>query len=182
MGLDLVELTIRVEETFGIRIPDSVAAELTTPRKVADFVLTQVEESRAPLPCLSQRAFYSLRREFTRHLALPRRQFRVGAALKEIVPEEGREETWKALGSSLGVKKWPALSRPAWLGFIPPRVTSVRELVDYLVANEPLVVKGDEAAWSRAQVWDVLRRVITDETAVTDFSQDSRFVEDMHLD
>lgn len=33
MGLDLVELTIRVEETFEVQIPDRVAAELTTARK-----------------------------------------------------------------------------------------------------------------------------------------------------
>ena len=63
-----------------------------------------------------------------------------------------------------------------------PTVQSVRELVDYLVTNEPLIVKGNEAAWSREQVWDVLKRLIRDETAVRDFSEDSRFIEDMHLD
>lgn len=182
MGLDLVELTIRVEETFGIQITDSVASELTTPKKVTDFILSQVEESPAPLPCLSQKAFHSLRREFTRHVSLSRRQFQVDSLLKEIVPGEHGDEVWKRIGSSLAIKRWPAMSRPAWLGFIPPRVRSVRELVDYLVTNEPLVIKGEEAAWSRAQVWDVLKRLIIDETAVTDFSEDSRFVEDMHLD
>lgn len=182
MGLDLVELTIRVEETFGIQIPDRVASELNTPRKVTDFILSRVEESQDPLSCLPQRAFYSLRREFIQQLSLPPRQFVPHAKLKEILPEERRDEVWKKIGSSLGVKKWPAISRTAWLGFITPRVQSVRELVDYFVTNEPLIVKGTEAAWSREQVWDVLERVIRDETAVTDFSEDSRFVEDMHLD
>jgi hypothetical protein len=64
----------------------------------------------------------------------------------------------------------------------PQKVLSVRELVDYLVTNEPLTVKGNEVAWSRAQVWDVLKRLIVDETAVTNFTEHSRFVEDMHLD
>jgi hypothetical protein len=54
-------------------------------------------------------------------------------------------------------------------------------VVEYLVTNEPLVVKGDESEWSRAQVWDVLRRVILDEALVKDFSENSRFVEDMGL-
>jgi hypothetical protein len=183
MGLDLVELVIRVEETFGIQIPDRVACELDTPRKVADFVLSQVEESPVALPCMSQKSFHLLRRQFTQHLSLSRTQFRVDSFLKEIVPgEPGEDEVWKRIGTSLAVKKWPTMSRPKWLGFMPPRVRSVRELVDYLVTNEPLVVKGDEAAWSRAQVSDVLKRLIVDETSVSDFTEDSRFVEDMHLD
>ena len=182
MGLELVELVIRIEDTFGIQIPDRIAAELTTPKKVTDFILSQVDESPDPLPCLSQKAFYSLRREFTRQLSLPCRQFAVDATLKEILPEERRDVVWKNIGSSLRVKRWPALSRTAWLGFMTPTVQSVRELVDYLVTNEPLSVKGNESSWSRAQVWDVLKRLITDETSVRDFSEDSRFVEDMHLD
>jgi len=182
MGLDLVELVIRIEETFSIQIPDRVASELTTPRKVTDFILTQVDESQAPLSCLSQKAFYMLRRGFIHHLSLPRQQFRVDTTLRGIVPEESRDDTWKEIGSALGAKKWPAMSRPKWLRFMSPEVQSVRELAEYLVANEPLLVKGAEAAWSRGQVWEVLRRVIEDETAVTNFFEDSRFVEDMHLD
>ena len=42
MGLDSVELLIRFENAFGIAIPDEVAAELTTPRKVTDYIFTQV--------------------------------------------------------------------------------------------------------------------------------------------
>lgn len=184
MGLDLVELIIRIEETFSIRIPDRVASKLTTPRKVTDFILTQVEESKAPLPCLSQKAFYLLRHAFIQHLVIPRQQFQVKITLREIVLGESRDEVWKDIGFSIGAKKWPTMSHPKWLGFIRPRVQNVRELVEHLVTNEPLVVKGEEVAWSREQVWDVLRRVIVDEVAVTetDFTEDSRFVDDMHLD
>ena len=182
MGLDLVELIIRIEDTFGVQIPDRVAGGLTTPRKVTDFILSEVEESKDSLSCLSQKAFYSLRREFIQQLSLPRRQFVPEAKLKEILPDDHRDEVWKSIGASLGVKKWPAVSRTRWSGFFTPTVQNVRELVDYFVTNEPLIVKGKEAAWSREQVWDVLERVIRDETSVTDFSEDSRFVEDMQLD
>ena len=183
MGLDLVELIIRIEDTFGVPIPDRVAAGLNTPRKVTDFILSQVEVSKDSRSCLSQKAFYSLRREFIQQLSLPRRHFVPEAKLKEILPEDHRDEVWKNIGSSLGVKRWPAVSRTRWSGFFTPRVVqSVRELVDYFVTNEPLLVKGKETAWSRDQVWDVLERVVRDETGVTNFSADSRFVEDMHLD
>lgn len=181
MGLDLVELAIRIEETFEVQIPDRVAGELTTPGKVTDFLLSQVAQSEEPVSCLSQKAFYTLRREFIRQLSLQRGQFAPDIKLKEIIPEDGRDEVWKNIGSSLGVKKWPALSR-TWREFFTPPVQSVRDLVDYFVTNEPLIVKGNEVAWSREQVWDVLERVIRDDTGVTEFSEDSRFVEDMHLD
>jgi len=39
MGLDTVELVMAFEEKFGISIPNEVAAELTTPRKVTDYVM-----------------------------------------------------------------------------------------------------------------------------------------------
>jgi hypothetical protein len=65
-----------------------------------------------------------------------------GVNLKDILPEDHRDEVWKNIGSSLRVKRWPASK----------------------------------------QVWDVLERVIRDETGVTNFSEDSRFVEDMHID
>ncbi|HEY0083801.1 MAG TPA: hypothetical protein VGB61_13490, partial [Pyrinomonadaceae bacterium] len=141
MGLDLVELVIRIEETFSIQIPDRVASELTTPKKVTDFILTQVEESQAPLPCLSQKAFYLLRRGFIQHLAVPRQQFRVNTTLRDIVPEENRVDVWKGIGSAVGAKKWPEMSRPKWLSFMSPEVQSVKGLAEYLVANEPLLVK-----------------------------------------
>jgi acyl carrier protein len=182
MGLDSVELVIRIEDTFGIQIPDRDAWELTTPRKVTDYILTRVKETDDPLPCLSQKAFYLLRRQFTQQLLLPRRQFTLDATLIEILPEERRDEVWKTIGSSLRIKKWPALSRRAWFGFMTPPVLNVRELIDHLVTNEPLIVKGNETSWTRTQVRDVLKRLITDETSIKDFSEDSRFVEDMHLD
>jgi acyl carrier protein len=38
MGLESVELVMAFEEEFGISIPDSAAAKMTTPADVIDFV------------------------------------------------------------------------------------------------------------------------------------------------
>jgi len=46
MGLDLVELVMRLEEEFEIKIPDEAASEMTTPRKVIDWIAAQPEVSR----------------------------------------------------------------------------------------------------------------------------------------
>ena len=38
MGLELVELVIRLETEFEIQIPDEVAALMTTPRETIDWI------------------------------------------------------------------------------------------------------------------------------------------------
>ena len=42
MGLDLVELVMAFEEAFRINIPDGDASELSTPRKVTDYVMSKI--------------------------------------------------------------------------------------------------------------------------------------------
>ena len=41
MGLDSVELVMALEEEFGVRIPDSEAEQMLTPRRVMDWIFAQ---------------------------------------------------------------------------------------------------------------------------------------------
>ena len=43
-SLDLVELTVELEDTYGIRIPDEQAAKILTVGEAADFVAAHVED------------------------------------------------------------------------------------------------------------------------------------------
>ena len=114
MGLDLVELVIRFEDAFGIAIPDKVATELTTPRKVTDYVLTQINQSGEG-SCLSQQAFYFLRRRFVPALGISREDFRPDSPLENLIPQDGRREIWSNMKSELGPSALPNLARPVWL-------------------------------------------------------------------
>ena len=114
MGLDLVELVIRLEDAFGITIPDEVAAELTTPRKVTDYIMTQVAISNQP-SCLSQQAFYFLREKFVPRLHLPRNSFHPKTSLEHLIPKENRRVIWIGIKSEVGAKALPDLARPFWL-------------------------------------------------------------------
>lgn len=42
-SLDLVELTVELEDAYGIRIPDEQAAKIVTVGQAADFVFSHVE-------------------------------------------------------------------------------------------------------------------------------------------
>jgi acyl carrier protein len=59
MGLDIVELITAVEERFGIKIPDKVAATLTTVGKLHACVVAELHRLDRPEP--SDAVFEKLR-------------------------------------------------------------------------------------------------------------------------
>ena len=61
MGLEIVKFVMEVEEAFQFRISDEEAQQLDTPRRCLDFIHGRVPQSTNDF-CLSQRAFYRLRR------------------------------------------------------------------------------------------------------------------------
>ena len=44
-SLDLVELTVELEDTYGIRIPDEEAARILTVGQAADYVAAHVDDA-----------------------------------------------------------------------------------------------------------------------------------------
>jgi len=230
MGLDLVELTIRIEEAFGISIPDEVAADLTTPRQVKFYILSQLKLAKQKT-CMSQQAFYLLRREFVPVLRIQRSHFHPSANLAQLIAEQDRISIWTALRSKMGEAVLPDLARPTWLirllsvgtfatavaafqsaylaigridvalllsllvagtfGYVAALVTRpwklhfqhgyehVGELAKHVAFQSPHSFKKE---WTSEEVAETLRQIIIYETGVKDFTEDSRFVEDMHLD
>jgi hypothetical protein len=43
MGMDLIEIVLKIEDVFELEIPDQVAANLNTPGKVIDHVFSQLK-------------------------------------------------------------------------------------------------------------------------------------------
>jgi hypothetical protein len=114
MGLETVELVVRFEEAFGITISDEVASRMTTPREVTDHIVTQVATAERSA-CLSQQAFYFLRRGFSNRLQLPRSAFHPDVLLQTLIPRESRKHVWRQLQTEMGPDILPNLARPQWL-------------------------------------------------------------------
>ena len=231
MGLDTVELVIRFEEAFGITISDEVAASITTPRAVTDYIVTQVPTAERSA-CLSQQAFYFLRHSFSNHLELPRSAFHPEARLQTLFPKDTRKTVWGQLQTEMGPHVLPDLARPPWLFYLlcvsvvvlavfvsystpylslqlrvvmalalvtgigvgvsivtrpfktdfRRRFQTVNGLVDHLLVHAPGAFKRDQRVWTRAQIAETVRAIIVDVTGQTNFTDDSHFIDDMHLD
>ncbi|HEV8188339.1 MAG TPA: hypothetical protein VGP83_11335 [Pyrinomonadaceae bacterium] len=230
MGLDLVELTIRFEDAFGVAIPDKVASDITTPREVTEYLVTQLNVGRRT-SCISQQAFYRLRRELLPLTKTQRGEFRPTVMLSQLFPADARKEVWNEARSQIGVSVLPDLVRPKWLVYVltilivvtaiimfshsydisgdsaiafflsvlvsgalahasqfatrslrsefSREYTTAGDLANYLALHSPHAFKKN---WTREEIAETVRMVIIDQTGVSDFHEDSRFVQDMHLD
>jgi hypothetical protein len=233
MGLDSVELMIRLEDEFGIEIPEEAAARMYTPRDVIEYVMAHVERGPAR-SCASQRGFHVVRRELVRQLPVDRDRVRPKARLSELIPREVRKTVWPRIGTALGVSEWPELVRPYWpfvllaylsmavaafasvqtlryypdhggwasfvgigtlivVGKILAQLTrplrtefgnvteTIEDLVRWVIAKEPRLVVDAPERWTRERVALVVRQIVIEVLGVTDFDEDSRFVEDMGM-
>jgi acyl carrier protein len=234
MGMDAIELVISFEDAFGIAIPDDVATQMTTPRKVTDYIMAQVVVSDE-VSCLSQQAFHFLRKELGPRLNIARSKFAPNTRLETLIPLESRRRVWASLKSQMGPASIPDLARPRWLFFLLSLITalasvyaliqarhnfkvgstfvfffavlvtvvigyggsvitrpfqrnfrrgceSAGDLAKYLSVHGPHVFKKEKRGWTRAQVAQVVREIIIDQVGVKDFTEDSHFVDDLHLD
>lgn len=96
MGLEVVEIVMEVEETFGIEIPDADAEKLVTPRLLIDYVCRRLDlpSEWGERTCPTLRAFLMMRPHFLRHFGCQRHEFRPSADIDFLVPLHDREQKW----------------------------------------------------------------------------------------
>ncbi|HEX8987039.1 MAG TPA: hypothetical protein VF816_03695 [Rhodocyclaceae bacterium] len=109
MGLDSVELVLAVEEEFGIGIPDEDAANLTTPRILADYVVSRLgnlgsNDSR----CLSQASFYRLRSVLVNQFLASRNDVRPSSRIDAFLTANVRRQ-WSDLMTAIEASHAPSL-------------------------------------------------------------------------
>src|SRR5688500_20273420 len=105
MGLDLVEFVMAVEDAFGIAIANEDAAQLRTPGDVIEYVHSQFPAASIGT-CLSQRAFYKIRRAIRRDLGVSASSIRPTAPLTAVF---GASESpaCSRLQTELASHRWP---------------------------------------------------------------------------
>jgi acyl carrier protein len=112
LGLESVELTIAIEDEFGIAIPDAAAERMTTVGILVDYVHALFsKEERGK--CRTARVFYELRAALLELLHLPRSECRPHQVVETIIPKSSRRRVWKQLNTK-GIEM-PRLDFPASL-------------------------------------------------------------------
>lgn len=169
------------EETFGITLSDVEAGAIRTPRMATSLICAKLTATSDSLQggCLCQRGFHRLRHAFGVVLGCPRDSMVPRARLADIIPRVGRHLLWLRLPAEARVPAFPGLL----FGFgLPPAHRTVGDLARYVVANHPRSLLGPHAVWTRGQVREVVRAVITDQLGIPEFADDADFIHDLRVD
>jgi hypothetical protein len=184
MGLELVEFLMSTEEAFGVEISDAAAPDLNTPRRLIDYLAGRLPVAPAGC-CLSQRAFQQLRAAVTKCSPVPRSCLRPKTSLLGVWPAPERGAAWAAVRNEVGARHWPRLAQPGWIGnLLSPRLHLLGDVARFMVARNPLALKRPGEGWTRAQVAEVVHRLIGEELGIPPktYTDDSRWVQDMGVD
>jgi len=96
MGLELVEIVMKAEETFGIIVSDEAAASIGTVGQLHDYILGCRRETQQH-GCPTGHVFRDVRRVLMQATSLPRQAIRPSTELKTVLPPRIRRHVWKRL-------------------------------------------------------------------------------------
>ncbi len=103
MGLEIVEIVLDVERTFGIKIDDDELAETRSVGELYQLVLRHVETGRELQSvhpgCPSMAPFLALRKSLCSLLPMQRNRIRPRMELETIIPRSQRRAMWERLQS-----------------------------------------------------------------------------------
>jgi acyl carrier protein len=101
MGLDGVELVMRIEEEFSIVLSDEEAASARTVGDLYELILSKIKTTP---DCLSSKAFYRARKALVESLGAPRRSIRPATDLESLFPEPTRKKLWSRLTHTIDLR------------------------------------------------------------------------------
>ena len=180
MGLDSVEIVLSWEESFGISIPDCDVENMLTPRQAINYLSIRLNAKDIPnKPCISQRAFYVIRRTLAKHFSACRSDVQPDSFLRDLLPEKGKKHIWKQFVEKLG---FGTISVSLGLPLLGAGSTTVNDLVTELTSCHATKLVSDQERWSRHQIRNVVRKSVEDVAGVRDFSDDDRFFQDIGID
>ena len=114
MGLDSVEMVMKVEKTFGIRIPDQEAEKILTVADFHDTVWRYVDE-RVLTRCKSQALFYGLRKSVEEEFRVPHKTIGLHSNMNLLLPLENRRKIYRRFAETNNLQFPPLVLPVKWI-------------------------------------------------------------------
>jgi acyl carrier protein len=183
MGLDAVELIMRVEEEFGIEITDGEAGQAATVGELHKLVVSKIEPQSLKV-CLTSAAFFRTRRAFMDALSIPKDRIRPSTAIEFVLPERDRAQLWAS------IRKASPLAMPdlktAWLLYgnqYRSGVETVGDLAGKVLALNYKYLLAEFGGQTEQDVWKALCAIVVDQFGVKpeQVTPEARFYEDLKI-
>jgi hypothetical protein len=177
MGLDTVELIIGWEQTFGVSIDEEPARAMRTTGDVVDHLYAKLKDDRPEDEgCLAVRAFFRLRNAFRAagytHVAIA-----PATKVSHVLTGRDRRDQLNAILLRVGFTPLPSL--PFGLQFT---AGTIGDLVLDAVVRHHSALRRPGCGWSRRQVREVARAVMTALFNLRKFSDKAHITRDLGLD
>ena len=178
MGLDSVEILVRVEEYFGISIPDREAEKILTVQDFADCVFAKVTFNPTE-KCKSQMLFYKLKTYFTDNQGLSKEQIRPDSKIRDLITGD-LKTTWTEIEKHLKLdlptlsdldlnptkeKEIKILGVKVWTRKSPVTIGTIGDLVNWTLAKNYDLI-DPKTLFDKADVEKVIIGIISDSMAI----------------
>jgi acyl carrier protein len=188
MGLDSVEIVLRIEDEFSISLPDDELSSVRTVGELYELVLSKLDTTPA---CLSSKAFYRTRQALVECLGLPRQSIRPSTPLDSLLPRTSLVQKWQEIADRTGLAL-PPLRRPRrWTetilgsrGKSDSNIQTAGDLAKIVLTmnfDEFESSPGELEPPSKENVWKRIVDVICDQMALEsdEVVPEARIVEDL---
>jgi hypothetical protein len=178
MSLEFIEFVCGFEPLFGVELSDRDLESIKTPAELIDLLWPRIPHG-ADTGCLSQKAFYRLRRVLCQIPDVDKRVITPNVLFADI---SSSSVIRNALVREFDAADFPNLARKRkffCIRVIGLGIRTVAEAITYVVAERPFQLKPKSDGWSRREVAEVVKARTTLDLAVTYLSENSRFSEDL---
>lgn len=167
MGLDGVELVMKVEDEFGISIDEADAEKIQTVGSLYVYVCNRVQsQTNVATRCVSRDTFVRTRKAFATLPSFKASRFRPRAKLADCVSLDELADAHDRLANALQLEV-PRHYSYSWRRFFDRSVFArggtVRQWIGGVHQMNGLPMRG---VWSDAGVWRQLQRILSEQFAV----------------
>lgn len=145
MGLDSVEILMKVEKTFAISIPDEEAQKIRT---VGDFhqAVWKYIEAKDSNKCVSQILFYKLRNALADQFGLSPEKIRLQSSPNQIFPATNRRQSYSYVAEQTKFILPNLVLQKSWMMLLT--VVALVTIGGGLVSSLILIILSDFSAWT----------------------------------